>query len=257
MTKFETFKALHLDKKAFILPNVWNAESARLVQEAGFKATATSSAAVANSLGYEDGENIIFEEYLFVIRRITVSVDIPFSVDIETGFGHTPREIAERIKSLSELGVSGINIEDSVIQTSSRRTLSNASEFAEKIRGIKNSLLSENIPMFINVRSDTFLLDVTDKLEETKKRAKLYEKAGADGLFLPGIEDKNEIEQMVSSTGLPLNVMSTPVLPGFDTLNRLGVKRVSLADYLFKKVYSKISAVTKKINEDQSCSPLF
>lgn len=256
MTTYKQFKALHQQDHAFILPNVWNVESARIIENLGFKATATSSAAVANSLGYEDGENIPFEEYLFVIRRIAASIRIPFSVDIETGFGKTPTQIAENIKAVHELGVAGINIEDSVIEDEGR-SMAKVSDFAETIRETKKILYSENIEIFMNVRSDVFLLNVPNKLEEAKKRASMYEHAGADGLFFPLIEDKNYIEQLVQHTELPVNVMSTSALPDFDSLDRLGVKRISLADFLYGKVYGRISEITQTVIDDRNCKVLF
>ena len=114
-TSFQKFKTLHHADQLFVLPNAWDARSAQILQEQKFPAIATSSAAVANSLGYEDGEKMTFDEYLFVIRRILASVNVPVTVDIETGYGKTKDDIYNNLRKLIELGVVGINIEDSVI----------------------------------------------------------------------------------------------------------------------------------------------
>jgi 2-methylisocitrate lyase-like PEP mutase family enzyme len=256
MTTFETFKSLHQQSRLFVLANAWNVESARIIEGCGYKATATSSAAVANSLGYKDGENIPFDEYLLVIKRIVSSVKIPVSVDIETGFGETTERIADNIKVLYDLGVAGINIEDSVIQNS-QRTLVDAGQFAEKLEKIRAILDSHGVKLFFNVRSDAFLLDVPGKLEESVKRAELYEQAGADGFFLPCITNPDDIAIITAHTNLPLNVLSVDGLPDFETLERLRVKRVSLGDFLFQKVYKQITSILDVIEEEKQCGILF
>lgn len=131
-TPYQKFKSLHASNELFILPNAWDARSAIMFEENNFPAVATSSAAVANSLGYEDGENMSFDDYKFVIRRILSSINVPLTVDIETGYGTTNLEIAENILHLADLGVASINIEDSVIQKSGR-ALKDAAAFAKTI----------------------------------------------------------------------------------------------------------------------------
>src|SRR3954469_24879346 len=167
------FKQLH--QSLFILPNAWNPKSALHFQQGNFPAVATSSDAVANSLGYEDGEAMSFETYLFIVRRILATVQVPVTVDIEMGYGNTNEAILANLQQLADLGVAGINIEDSIIQ-SGNRTLQNANPFAERIAYLKNK-----VDLFINVRSDTYLLNVANKQAETLTRIKLYEGAGADG----------------------------------------------------------------------------
>jgi len=138
-SKFSTFKDLHQSTGLFVLPNVWNAKSALLFQEKKFPAIATSSAAVANSLGYEDGEGMPFSDYLFIINRILSSVQIPLTVDMEMGYGRTNEEIFVNILKLIDLGVAGINIEDSTVNNS-ERVLKEAGIFAKTIEYIKNKL---------------------------------------------------------------------------------------------------------------------
>ena len=206
MSKFETFRELHHGKELFVLPNAWNAESASLLEQMEFPAVATSSSAVAATLGYEDGEQMPFSEYLFVVRRIAATIKVPFTVDMEMGYGETAEEIQTNISELARLGVVGINLEDSQV-SNSKRALQDASTFAKKLSRIKALLASNGIDVFINVRCDTYLLNVDDKQGETTKRAKLYESSGADGLFLPCIVQREDIKSAVASTRLPLNVM--------------------------------------------------
>lgn len=113
MTKIQDFKNLHQNEQPLLIGNVWNVQSAKVYEELGFKALATSSSAVANSLGYEDGEQMSFEEYFYLIERIAKSTSILLSVDLESGYGKDAIDIVENISKLSEIGIVGINLEDS------------------------------------------------------------------------------------------------------------------------------------------------
>ena len=249
------FKDLHQSKDLFVLPNVWNAKSAIIFGEKKFPAIATSSAAVANNLGYEDGEQMPFNDYLFVINRILSSVRIPLSVDMEMGYGRSDEEILANIIILVELGVVGINIEDSTV-TASGRILKEAKLFAKTIEYIKNKLESKSLNLFINIRCDTFILNIENKQKETSKRLKIYEATGADGIFLPCISAENDIAEAVSNTKLPLNVMCIPGLPDFETLNKLGVKRISMGPFLFNKVYDQAGKLSEAVMANKNFSPI-
>jgi 2-methylisocitrate lyase-like PEP mutase family enzyme len=250
---FKNFKDLHQSAGLFVLPNVWNVKSALAIQEKNFPAIATSSGAVASTLGYQDGGGLPFDDYLFVIKRILASVQIPVSVDMETGYGTSDEKIYANIRTLIDLGVAGINIEDSIV-TGSGRVLTEAKILAKTIEYIKNRLASENADLFINVRCDTY---VANKKQETISRVKVYEAAGADGIFLPRISAEEDIAEVVSNTKLPLNVISVPGLPGFDILNKLGVKRVTMGPFLFNKVYANVGQFAQEITAGKSVSPLF
>lgn len=255
-SNFETFKALHHSENLFMLPNAWDAKSTLLLQENQFPAVATSSAAVAGGLGYEDGEDMPFADYLFVIKRILSAVKIPVSVDMEMGYGKTKEEILSNLKKLVELGVAGINIEDSAIDNA-KRSLKDAKEFAGTIEYIKSKLESERLELFINLRCDTYLLNIDDKQKETVRRLKIYESTGADGIFLPCISNEDDITNAVSNTKLPINVMCIPGLPDFDTLNKLGIKRVSMGPFLFNSVYKKAAELSREVIDNGNFSSLF
>jgi 2-methylisocitrate lyase-like PEP mutase family enzyme len=245
-TAFQQFKQLHQSPALFVLPNVWNAKSAQVLEKENYPAIATSSAAVANALGYQDGEDMPFEDYLLIIKRILAVVQIPLTVDMEMGYGKTNEDIYANLRTLAKLGVAGINIEDSTI-SSTGRELKDANTFAQTIAYIKSKLAAEGFELFINVRCDTYLLNVAGKQQETAHRLSLYEAAGADGIFLPCISEPADIQAAVSQTKLPLNVMSISNLPGLETLQALGVKRVSLGPFLFNKVYDTIATLTKAL----------
>ncbi len=254
-SKFKTFHALHKENNLFILPNAWNATIAKMLQECNYSAIGTSSAAVAASLGYPDGEVMPFAEYLLIIHRIVASVSLPVTVDMEMGYGKTKEEIYTNLQKLIEAGVVGINIEDSTI-TNGNRTLKEGKELSTIIEFIKNKLNTIGQSMFINARCDTYLLKVKDKESETTQRLKMYENAGADGIFLPLISDEQDITRAAGDTRLPLNVMSFSGLPDLEKLNQLGVKRVSMGPFLYHKTYNQAREFSKNVIEQNSLKPI-
>lgn len=249
------FKDLHNQSKPLLICNVWDIPSTELAERLNFHAIGTSSSAIANILGYNDGEEMEFSEMEYFVERISSIAKLPLSVDLESGYSRQPKEIVENIKRLANLGVVGINIEDSVV--TNKRTLLNENEFAKTLSRIRELLEKANVDMFINIRTDTFLLGHPNVISETKKRIKLYENAGADGIFTPCIEKKDDIEQIVSSTNLPINVMCMPNLPSFETLEELGIKRISMGNFLFDKMYSSFERIAKNVLNDQSFKSIF
>jgi 2-methylisocitrate lyase-like PEP mutase family enzyme len=196
-----------------------------------------------------------FSDYLFVISRIVSSVQIPLSVDMEMGYGKSDEEIYENIRKLIRLGVVGINIEDSILHGQAR-ILKDANEFAGTVEFIKNKLETEQHKLFINIRCDTFILNVDNKLSQTIERLNIYDSTGADGIFLPCISAEDDIAAVVNKTKLPLNVMCIPGLPDFKTLNKLGVKRVSMGPFLFSKSYNEAGRLTETIITENSFSAI-
>ncbi|KKE85861.1 hypothetical protein N481_08755 [Pseudoalteromonas luteoviolacea S4047-1] len=249
------FKQLHQQNTPLLLANVWDATSAKCAEQAGYQAIGTSSAALAAVLGYEDGEHIPFEELLFVVRRIAASSSLPLSVDIESGFSTKPHTIANHIQQLAELGVVGVNIEDSRVKEA--RTLCNKDEFATLLQEVRSELTARDVPMFINVRCDAFLLRVENAVDEALIRASSYQAAGADGLFFPCIAHEQDIIKVVKATSLPINVMAIPSLPDIDTLTQLGVKRISTGNFAQIAMNEQLSAKLLQLKAQSSCSVLF
>lgn len=252
----QSFRELHNQTQPLIIGNVWNVQSAKIYEKLNFQAIGTSSAAVAHSLGYEDGEKMPFLDLVFIVERIRKSVALPLSVDIEFGYGATATEIANNIITLEKLGVVGINIEDSFIENRERK-LKNSVQFSELLQEVKKILMAQRISVFINVRCDAFLLKTPNAVQIATGNIKNYEQAGADGIFLPYITRESDIAKMVSETNLPLNVMCMPELPDFETLAKLGVKRISMGNFLNDHAYASFENMTRKILAEQSFNPLF
>ncbi|KZN61435.1 hypothetical protein N478_05030 [Pseudoalteromonas luteoviolacea S4060-1] len=252
MNKFEM---LHQQSQPLLIANVWDAESAKRAERAGYQAIGTSSAAVAAVLGYEDGEHMPFEELLFMVKRISASSSLPLSVDIESGYSRDPKEVAANIRLLVDLGVVGVNIEDSrVTQT---RALMDKDTFAASLSEIMGHLRASDTQVFVNVRCDAFLLGLDDATAEATKRAESYQSAGADGLFFPCVTAESDIEAVVTATSLPINVMAMPDLPAFDTLSKLGVRRISMGNFAYVSISNQLEKTMKNISLKGDCSALF
>jgi 2-methylisocitrate lyase-like PEP mutase family enzyme len=255
MTTFETFRQLHYNETPLLIGNVWDVTSAKVFERCGYRAIATSSAAVARSWGYEDGENIPFDLLLKVVERIISNTNIPFSVDMEGGYSRDISKIIQNIEKLYELGVVGINIEDSV--KGEKPYMQSINNFQKIISSITNHLEQKNIKMFVNARTDAFVRKLPSPITETLKRIKVYEDAGANGIFVPLISDKKEIKEVVSATMLPVNVFSTPQLPTFKELTELGVKRISMASSAHGATAKSLEKIIQTILEDQSFKSLY
>lgn len=255
-TRVQEFKALHFQEKPLMIGNIWNTQSALVFQKAGFQAVATSSAAVAATMGYGDGEQMSFKEYLFIIERIAKRINIPLSVDLEGGYGNSSEEIAENIDSLISMGVAGINIEDSSLKSGTRKLLS-GDEFGESIVAIRGLLKQRGLEIFINVRCDVFLLQKEGVLEEALKRVAIYSQAGGDGLFFPGMTDLDSMKVICSASQLPVNAMCLPTLPSFDQLQKVGIRRISMGDFVNLKLYSDLEHKIQTLLNDGNFGSLF
>ncbi|KZW98603.1 carboxyvinyl-carboxyphosphonate phosphorylmutase [Pseudoalteromonas luteoviolacea] len=252
MNKFEM---LHQQTQPLLIANVWDAESAKRAEKAGYQALGTSSAAVAAVLGYEDGEHIPFEELVFMVKRISASSLLPLSVDIESGYSRDPKEIAANIKQLTELGVVGVNLEDS--RVTKTRALIDKDTFAALLSEVMKYLRASDVRVFVNVRCDVFLLGLGNATEEATKRADSYQNAGADGLFFPCVTDESDIKAVVEATSLPINVMAMPDLPAFDTLSKLGVRRISMGNFAYLSISNQLEKTMKDIKSQGDCKTLF
>ncbi|WP_299215738.1 isocitrate lyase/phosphoenolpyruvate mutase family protein [uncultured Aquimarina sp.] len=249
------FKELHHQKTPLLLGNVWDVPSTKTAEKLGFQAIGTSSAAIASLLGYQDGEEMDFSELLYFVKRIAANTHLPLSVDLESGYSRDPKIIAKYIKELAGLGVVGINIEDSIV--TDKRILLDATEFADTLIAVSNLLSQKDVDVFINVRTDTFLVKHPNAVAATKKRIELYEQAGANGIFTPCIEQESDIREIVTCTQLPINVMCMPNLPDFETLANIGVQRISMGNFLFDRMYSQLESTTKEVVDQQSVQSIF
>ena len=229
----EAFRAMHDRSRILVLPNAWDAMSARVIEDAGARAIATTSAGVAFSVGYPDGEAIPREEMIAAIARIARVVTIPVTADIESGFARDAREVAETVRRVIDAGMVGINLEDQVHDGTPR--LYDLDVAAERVHAAREAADSTGVPIVINARTDVYLLGIggpDTRFEQAVRRANAYRKAGADCLFLPAVTRRADIERIVPALEGPLNLLAFPGLPAIPELERLGVARLSLGTRL-------------------------
>jgi len=245
------FRALHDKGNFLILANVWDAASARLTQEAGAKAIATSSAALAWANGYPDGDALPVDVHARAVEAIARVIDLPLSVDSEGGYSDDPAQAAENIGRLIDAGAVGINLEDG---TGAPELL------AAKIEAVKGVAAKRGVDLFVNARVDTVLhslVPAEDAAAETIRRARLYASAGADGIFAPGVTEAQAVAQIVEAVDpLPLNLLVWPGLAPLDDLKAAGVRRLSAGGRIARGAYSHAYASATDLLKTGSASDL-
>jgi 2-methylisocitrate lyase-like PEP mutase family enzyme len=227
----ETFHGLHKKGDPLVLFNAWDVATAKAIAKTS-PAVATSSGAVASALGYADGEGVPFDMVTGLVSRISASVPVPVSIDLEAGYGDTPDAAAKSAAEILKAGAIGINIEDGL--SAGKRQLVSPQQHAAKIKAVRNTAQQVGIRLFINARTDPFLLKFGSPdqcLNEAARRAKAYADAGADGIFVPGLTDLALIEKFVQLTPLPVNIMVMQAVPEIGDLACAGVRRVSLGPW--------------------------
>lgn len=233
------FHALHAGPGVLALPNAWDAASAALMEDAGASAVATSSAAVAWSRGYADGDALPVAALIDVIAGIARVVSVPLTADIEGGYTDDLSELSRTIKAVIGAGAVGINLEDG------RR---DPDLHARKIATARTAADQAGVKLFINARTDVYLAGLAQgeaALAETLRRARLYAEAGASGIFVPLPIDEDMLSQLAAGITLPLNVMGRPGMPSATRLAQLGVRRLSAATGPFRAAYGAMLAATR------------
>lgn len=239
MDKYQQFHQLHHQPTGFVLANAWDLSSAQFIQAAGAKALATTSWGIAASLGLVDGENISFQTQLALVKSLTKHIHIPLTVDIESGYSNDPQQISQNVLALAKLGIVGINIEDSNKETNALRSIEQQCTIISEIKKV----LNENGfgSLFINARTDTFF--VSDRpFQATLERAKAYQNAGADGLFVPGLTNIEQITSLTNAIDMPLNVMAMSNFNSAKAAFAGGAKRFSLGNSLYDLVGNTIKS---------------
>jgi 2-methylisocitrate lyase-like PEP mutase family enzyme len=239
--KARMFAAMHVN--TFILPNAWDAASARIFEEEKFAAIGTTSAGIAFSLGYRDGQQLSVDEMLSVVSRIARTVQAPVTADLEAGYGD-PVTSAQQAWAA---GAVGINIED-VMGHGDSPSLVPLAQQVDVIKQIKTSVPG----LFVNARTDIFLLKIGDeptRLAMAVERLRAYRAAGADGVFAPGLVDANIIAQLVSSVDAPLNVLGGPGAPGLAEMKKLGVKRISVGSGPMRACLGLVTRIARELQE--------
>jgi 2-methylisocitrate lyase-like PEP mutase family enzyme len=226
--KANALRTLHRGR-ILLLPNVWDVASARIVEEGGFAAIATTSAGVAFSLGYPDGQRITREEMLAPITRIRKAVKIPVTADVEAGYGNRPEDAARTAREVIEAGAVGMNLEDATDDPA--HPLVELSLQLEKIRAVREAALKSGVLLVLNARTDVYLAEVgasETRYDNALKRLLAFRDAGADCVFIPGLKDPETIGRMVRDLKCPVNILAGPGSPSVPQLEKLGVARVSL-----------------------------
>ena len=246
--KAERFRALHEGPGAFIMGNVWDAGSARIVAGLGFEAVATSSGAFAGTLGRADGD-VSRDEALAHARAVTAAVDLPVSADYENGFGHAPDYVAETIRLAAETGLVGCSIEDWAGNEASR--LYDPMEAAERIAAAAEAAHRVGFAFTLTGRAENFLRGNPD-LDDTIARLKAYEESGADVLMAPGLPDLDAVKAVCGALTKPFNFMVG--LPGKCfakvDLEAVGVKRISLATSLYRAALTGFIAAAREAKDE-------
>jgi 2-methylisocitrate lyase-like PEP mutase family enzyme len=229
INRADVFRALHLGSEVLVLPNAWDAASARIVEESGFPAIASTSAGIAFSLGYPDGEKIPKEEMFAAVARIARAVDVPVTADVEAGYGDRPEDAAETARAVISAGAVGMNLEDATGNSS--HPLIELTLQLEKIRAVRQEASRRGVPIVLNARTDVYLLQIGDaakRYDEALRRLSAFRDAGADCVFVPGLRDAATIGRLVADLHCPLNMLGGPGSPTVPELRKLGVARVSL-----------------------------
>ncbi len=242
------FKSLHVKGNPVILFNIWDAGSAKAIQEAGAKAIATGSWSVAAAHGYEDREEIPLDRVITNLERIVASVNVPVTLDFEGGYAKLPAELRENVTKVIEAGGVGINFEDKIV---GEEGLYSISEQSSRIKGVHSATLRTGIPIFINARTDIFLKADPSQHDETHlkeaiARAKAYADAGASGFFAPGLRNPKYIEQLCEHSPLPVNILVMPDVPSSKQLAELGVARISYGPRPYRMMMEALKEAGKK-----------
>ena len=227
--KAMAFRGMHRGGMILVLANAWDVASARVIEEAGCAAIATTSAGVAFSLGYPDGQKISREEMLARVGRIARAVKVPVTADVESGYGARPEDAAATAKGVIEAGAVGMNLEDGTGDPA--HPVAELTLQLEKIRAVREAALKTGVLLVLNARTDVYLRQVgaaESRYDETLRRAVGYRDAGADCVFVPGLRDAETIGRLVRDVKCPVNILAGPGWPTVRELEQLGVARVSI-----------------------------
>ncbi|RKH42647.1 isocitrate lyase/PEP mutase family protein [Corallococcus llansteffanensis] len=248
----KTFRALHQGPELLILPNVWDAGSARLFESVGARAIATTSAGVAWAQGFPDGDALPMDRLVATVQAIVDIIRVPLTVDAEGGYSEDPATVGENVARLLSAGAVGVNLEDGV---------SPPELLAAKIERVKQAAARLGLDVFVNARTDVYLqsklVPPEHRLEETLSRAARYQQAGADGLFVPGVMEAADIQAITRGTPLPVNVMARPNLAGPAELQRMGVRRLSAGIAIAASIYGRAEALAKSFLHEGHSAELF
>jgi 2-methylisocitrate lyase-like PEP mutase family enzyme len=227
--KAEAFRAMHTGEGAVVLPNVWDVASARIIEESGFEAIATTSAGIAFAQGFPDGQKIPADRMIAAIAQIAANIRVPVTADLEAGYGQRPDDAGRTAGKVISAGAVGMNFEDATGDASC--PLTELPLQLERIRAIRETANRLSVPLVLNARTDVYLLQIGEparRYDEAVRRLAAFRDAGADCVFVPGVRDPETIGRIVADLKCPVNILAVPGSPSVSELGALGVKRISL-----------------------------
>jgi 2-methylisocitrate lyase-like PEP mutase family enzyme len=236
--------ALHVPGNPVVLPTVWDAWSAKLAVDAGFAALTVGSHPVADSVGKEDGEGMSFDDLTDRVAQITGAVDVPISVDVESGYGETPQRL---IDGLLAAGAVGLNIEDTVHKEGKR--LRGPEEHAALVGDLRKAADAAGVHLVINARTDLFVRndgDDTNRVERAVARLKLAADAGADSLYPVGRHDPATMKRLTAELPLPVNAIALPDQDDRASFGPLGVGRISFGPFLQRALSARVQELLSR-----------
>ena len=244
----EQFLRLHRGPNVLVLANVWDVAGACIVEAAGAKALATSSAAVAFALGYPDGQQISAREMLEVVSRIADAVKIPVSADLEAGYSSSAKDIEQLVADLIAAGSVGLNLEDGM----GNSQLFPLEQQLRKIEAVRNAAERAGVHVVLNARTDVYLDEVGEpagRFDEVVRRGRAFAKAGADCVFIPGLYEAATIGRAVKEIGAPINILAHIKAPTVKELKKLGVARLSIGSGGGRAAWGVLREVAREVLE--------
>ena len=246
----EQFRKLHGGPRILVLPNAWDVASARILEELGYPAIATTSAGIAFSLGYPDGQRVSRDQMLEVVARIAHAVRVPVTADMESGYGTSVKDMTETAKALIAAGAIGLNLEDVTGDDESSHVETKLQ--VKKIGAIREISSSLGVPLVLNARTDIYLMPIgpaETRFDRTVERLRAYHQAGADCLFAPGVQDRETIAKLVGALEAPLNILLTPACPSLRELEKMGVARASAGSAAMRATLGLLRRIGKELTE--------
>jgi 2-methylisocitrate lyase-like PEP mutase family enzyme len=254
VAKAEQLQALIDADETLVLPNVWDVAGAHIVVEAGYPVIATSSAGIAWSFGYADGENISRDDMLFMVRLIARSVDAPVTADMEAGYGESADAVAATVTATLDAGAVGANIEDSSSQEAGHPLLDYDLSVG-RIRAGKAAAEAAGVPFVINARTDVFFGGGSDtSLEDAIKRGNAYLEEGAGCVFVPFVRDRETMEKLVAAIDGPVNFLANPAAPDLPAMQDMGVARVSIGGLFSLMTYTRVRQACHEMRDSGTLS---
>jgi 2-methylisocitrate lyase-like PEP mutase family enzyme len=252
-----SLRELHRGPKALLLPNVWDVASARVIEAAGFPAIATTSAGIAFSVGYPDGQQIPRDEMLARVGRMVRAVTVPVTADVEAGYGSRPEDAGRTAEGIIELGAVGMNLEDGTLDPA--RPLVERTLQVEKIRAVREAARKAGVELVLNARTDVYWGEVGPpewRYGEALLRMRAYRDAGADCVFVPGLRDPGTISRLVREVECPVNILAAPGSPPVPELERLGVARISLGSGPMRATLGVLRRVAEELKNNGTYATL-